>query len=285
MMMKQRITYQRVSRREAFRLAGAAGAVALVGRNIAGQPAAAQQTTTPACFLTPALTEGPYFVDERLNRSDIRTDPTTNVVSAGVPLVLNMSVQRVENGACTPLTGATVDIWHCDALGSYSDEGMLGTGGRKFLRGYQVTDASGAVQFTTIYPGWYQGRAVHIHFKVRLIAGSQTAYEFTSQFFFDDTLSDAVYGQNAPYNTRAARDQRNSTDGIYQQLVNDGTGRKSGDLLLLPVAAAKRTEDGYVGTLDIGVSLLQSGASASAPGGPPPGGGGPGGPGGPPPAG
>jgi protocatechuate 3,4-dioxygenase beta subunit len=254
-MPKKLTVHQRLSRRETFRLAGAAGALALVGRNIAGEPGAAQQTTTPACVLTPALTEGPYFVDEKLNRSDIRSDPTDNAVHEGVPLVLNMTVQRVDNGACTPLTGAIVDVWHCDALGSYSDEGMLGTAGKKFLRGYQVSDANGAVQFTTIYPGWYMGRAVHIHFKVRLYAGSQKTYEFTSQFFFDDTLTDAVYAQQAPYNTRRSRDTRNSADGIYQQAVNDGTGRKSRDLLLLQAAPAAKAADGYVGTLDIGVTL------------------------------
>jgi hypothetical protein len=99
------------------------------------------------------------------------------------------------------------------------------------------------------------GRAVHIHFKVRLYAGSQKTYEFTSQFFFDDTLSDTVYAKQAPYSTRRSRDMRNSTDGIYQQPADDGTGRKSGDLLLLQVAPAAKVADGYVGTLNIGVTL------------------------------
>lgn len=228
--------------------------MALVGRNITGEPCAAQSATSPSCVLTPALTEGPYFVDERLNRSDIRIDPTDNSVRAGVPLRLNMGVQRVQAGSCTPLTGAIVDIWHCDALGVYSDEAANGSLGRRFLRGYQMTDANGAVQFTTIYPGWYQGRAVHIHFKVRLFAGSQKTYEFTSQIFFDETVSDAVFAQ-APYNTRGTRNTRNSTDGIYQQPVSDGTGRRSGDLLLLPSTKADKAEDGYVGTFVIGVTL------------------------------
>jgi protocatechuate 3,4-dioxygenase beta subunit len=253
-MPKKQITIQRLSRREAFRLMGAAGATALVGRSLVGTPSAAQGTDTPACILSPALTEGPYFVDERLNRSDIRIDPTDNSVRQGVPLVLNMTVQRVQNGSCTPLTGAVVDVWHCDAVGTYSDEAALGSGGRKFLRGYQVTDENGAVQFTTVYPGWYRGRAVHIHFKVRLFAGSQKVYEFTSQFFFDDTLTDQIYTL-APYNTKGTRDIRNSSDNIYQQPVSDGTGRKSGDLLLLQVAQADKEEDGYIGTLDIGVTL------------------------------
>src|SRR5689334_350263 len=99
-MKKKRIT-QRLSRRDTLRLAGSAGAVALVGRSLLGTPAAAQGSTTPACLLTPTLTEGPYFVDEKLNRSDIRTDPSDGAARPGVPLVLDMSVQRVVNGACS----------------------------------------------------------------------------------------------------------------------------------------------------------------------------------------
>ena len=99
------------------------------------------------------------------------------------------------------------------------------------------------------------GRAVHIHFKARLYAASQKTYEFTSQFFFDDTLTDTVYAQNSPYDTRRSRDTRNSNDGIYQQTVSGGTGKKSGDLLLLETAQAEKAANGYVGTLDIGVTL------------------------------
>jgi protocatechuate 3,4-dioxygenase beta subunit len=205
--------------------------------------------------LSPALEEGPYFVDEKLNRSDIRTDPTTGTAVEGVPLVLNFTIQRVDNGSCSPLTGATVDVWHVHALGEYSDEQALGTQGMKFLRGYQVTDENGAVQFTTIYPGWYGGRAVHIHFKTRMFSGSQKTYKFTTQLFLDDTLTDTVYAQNAPYNTRPARDTRNSTDRVYNAVVNDGTGRKSGDLTLVELAQAEKATDGYVGSLSVGVTL------------------------------
>jgi protocatechuate 3,4-dioxygenase beta subunit len=251
-MARKPITDQRFSRRDALRLAGAASAVALVGPKIAGKSCAAQEA--PACVLSPALEEGPFFVDEKLNRSDIRIDPTDGTVTAGVPLVLKFTVQRVQNGACTPLTGAFVDVWHVDAPGLYSDETQLGTQGKKFLRGYQVTDANGAVQFTTIYPGWYGGRTVHIHFKARLFAGSQKTYEFTTQLFLSDALTDAVYAQ-APYNTRGARDTRNSTDRVYNQAVNDGTGRKSGDLTQITLTQAENAADGYIGTLAVGVTL------------------------------
>src|SRR5205085_3183987 len=99
----------------------------------------------------------------------------------------------------------------------YSDiangAGQANTSGQKYLRGYQVTDANGAVEFTTIYPGWYSGRTVHIHYKVRLFSGTTKTYEFTSQLCFDDTLTDTVFTQ-APYNTKAARGTRNNNDGI-----------------------------------------------------------------------
>jgi protocatechuate 3,4-dioxygenase beta subunit len=253
-MAKELTTNQRLGRREAFRLVGAAGAAALVGRNLVGEPCAAQDTGTPACVVTPALTEGPYFVEEKLYRPDIRWDPAVDPGKAGVPLLLTMNLSQVASGSCTPLTGATVDIWHCDALGVYSDVAGEGSAGKKFLRGYQVTDANGAVQFATIYPGWYRGRAVHIHFKVRMFAGTQETYEFTSQLFFDDAVTDVVHAL-APYSAKGVRDTRNSADNIYMQAVNDGTGRSSGELLLVPVVKAEKAEEGYRGTFDIGVRL------------------------------
>src|SRR3954471_9958070 len=148
-----------------------------------GTGTSAPTAGSSSCVLTASLTEGPFFVDEKLNRSDIRTDPVSGVVSAGIPLALTFNVQRVTSNACTPLTGAYLDVWHCDAAGVYSD---VSSSSRKFLRGYQITDANGVAAFTTIYPGWYSGRAVHIHFKLRLYAGSTRTYEFTSQFFFED---------------------------------------------------------------------------------------------------
>lgn len=195
------------------------------------------------CVLTAALTEGPYFVDEMLNRPDIRTDPATGAVSSGLPLTLAFNVSRVANSACTPLTGAYLDVWHCDAAGVYSD---VAGSSRKFLRGYQITDANGVAAFTTVYPGWYSGRAVHIHFKLRLFAGSTRTYEFTSQFFFDDALTDTVYIQS-PYSSRASRDRRNANDGIYNSLsANDKAG--------LTLQTSK-TMDGYAGVINLGVTV------------------------------
>lgn len=209
-----------------------------------------------SCVTKPALTEGPFFVDEKLNRSDIRSDPSNGTVKAGVPLKLKFYVSRVSGSSCTPLVGAWVDIWHTDASGGYSDvsgQGNPNNLGQKFLRGYQVTDSNGSVEFTTIYPGWYSGRTVHIHYKIRLFAGSTKTYEFTSQLTFDDALTDQVFTQ-APYNTRGARNTRNSNDGIAQE---------GGSAILLSLASDGA--GGYTSTYSLGLSgVPASVASVSA---------------------
>jgi protocatechuate 3,4-dioxygenase beta subunit len=200
--------------------------------------------------LTAALTEGPFFVDEMLNRSDIRYDPVTGALSDGVLLGLTFNVTRAGSDACTPLTGAYLDVWHADATGTYSDVSGNGNGtsgaGKKYLRGYQVTDADGVVKFTTIYPGWYAGRAVHIHFKLRLYAGSTKTYEFTSQFFFNDTLTDTIQAES-PYNAKGQRDTRNASDGIYNSL---STAEKA--VLTL---ATSTTGGEYSGVINLAVAV------------------------------
>lgn len=152
-----------LSRREVLALLGAAGAVVITGRFSAALAQAASGGTTeasavPACVVRPEQTEGPYYVDERLERSDIRVEPTDGSVKAGVPLALTFRISQIGE-SCAPLAGATVDVWHCDAQGDYSDvtdrtEGF-DTVGQTWLRGYQVTDENGEVTFKTIYPGWY----------------------------------------------------------------------------------------------------------------------------------
>ena len=190
----------------------------------------------PSCIVRPALTDGPFFVDEKLDRSDIRSDPASGAVSAGTPLVVTFNVSRLSGSACSALGGAVVDLWQCDALGVYSDVAGAGAG-KKFLRGFQTTDARGRATFTTVYPGWYQGRTVHLHFKIR--SGSQ---EFSSQLFFDDTLSDTVFAQ-APYSQRPARPTRNANDGIF--------GQSGGQLTLQCTPSAS----GYSATFDIGLTF------------------------------
>ena len=210
---------------------------------LSGSTTSALPVGNPSCVLTAALTEGPFFVDEKLNRADIRTDPVTGAVSAGIPLALTFNVSRVANNACTPLTGAYLDVWHCDAGGVYSD---VSGSSQKFLRGYQITDANGVAKFTSIYPGWYRGRAVHIHFMLRLYAGTTKSYEFTSQFFFDDALTDSVYTLS-PYASRGARDRRNSNDGIYNSL---SATEKTGLTL-----QTSKTPSGYAGVISLGVNV------------------------------
>ena len=165
-----------------------------------------------ACVLSPAMTEGPFFVDEGLNRSDVTAGATHAAVTEGVPLLLEVAVVGARSG-CAALAGVRVDIWHADANGDYSDVGAQR--GRQFLRGYQVTDASGKVAFRTIYPGWYPGRAVHIHIKARKNGATYHFSEFTSQLFFDDGVNEKVMAQ-APYNTRGTRFVRNARDGIFR---------------------------------------------------------------------
>ena len=146
-----------LSRREILTLLSATGVAWLMtGSLIPRRAVAAIQG--PSCVVRPEQTEGPYFVDERLHRSDIRSDPTDGRVRPGTPLALTLAISRLGAGDCQPLPGAQVDIWHCDALGVYSDvkDPGFNTIGQKFFRGYQITDARGEAKFLTIYPGWYE---------------------------------------------------------------------------------------------------------------------------------
>jgi protocatechuate 3,4-dioxygenase beta subunit len=261
-----------LSRREVLALLGTTGAVVLVGKLPFGVIAQTDTTTLPACIVKPELTEGPYFVDEEPGRSDIRTDSSTGDVKEGVPLALTFLVSQV-GSSCAPLANAKIDVWHCDALGVYSDvtDRSFDTTGHDFLRGYQTTDVNGKAEFTTIYPGWYRGRTVHIHFKITTTGTDGKAYEFTSQLFFDDALTDKVHAAE-PYAQKGQRDMRNADDMIYQE---------GGEQLVL---ALEGTPENYLATFTVGLDLsdTETGADDSGAGGPP--GGGPGGrPPGPPP--
>ena len=235
--------HQAITRRRAFGLAGAAGATYLFSR-IGGSPPAAE-AAAPACVLTPAKTEGPYFVDERLRRSDIRIDPVDGSVQPGVPLTLRF-VLLSANGDCAPVPGAQVDVWHANASGLYSDEAQNGTSGHKYLRGYQVTGADGSATFTTVFPGWYSGRAVHIHFKIR-----KDGYEFTSQLFFDESVIASVMAEST-YSSRGTPDTDNDEDNIYG---SDGDE--------LTVALAGDGDGGLTGTFTVGLSGLPGDDSVS----------------------
>jgi protocatechuate 3,4-dioxygenase beta subunit len=202
----------------------AAGVLGWKAETASAGPAAVASGVV-SCVLTPELTEGPYYLPNEAVRRNITEG------RPGTPLALRLTV--VDASTCKAIRNAKVDIWHADALGVYSGvQGNTGT----FMRGIQPTNAHGIALFDTVYPGWYQGRAVHIHVKVHL--GGSVVH--TGQLFFPDTLTDAVY-KNAPYDTRGARDTRNATDSIYR----NGGSRS--------VLALVKSGSGYVGTIAMGV--------------------------------
>lgn len=200
----------------------------------------------PSCVLTPTKDEGPYFVDERLLRSDIRADPSDGALQEGAPLMLAIKVVQAD-GDCDPVEGVHVDIWHCNALGVYSDVAANRTVGRKFLRGCQKTSESGEARFTTIFPGWYSGRSVHIHFKVRQVHGDNESYEFTSQLFFDQDLVEEILTARPPYSDRGKPEVTNKEDDVYGA---------DGWKLIVPITS--NDAGGYAGEIVIGLSGLPS---------------------------
>jgi protocatechuate 3,4-dioxygenase beta subunit len=205
----------------------AAGGNALLGATSAEGGNRAIETGAVQCVLTPELTEGPYYIAGEKLRRDIREG------HPGTLLTLRLTVLNAPT--CKPIKGAAVDIWHADAAGNYSGFGS-DTSSRTFLRGIQRTDKNGLAVFTTIYPGWYQGRAVHIHVKVH-VGGSVV---HTGQLFFPDALTREVY-KAAPYASRGNADMANAQDSIY---VNGG--RRG-------LLALKKNGAAYIGTIAMGV--------------------------------
>ena len=228
-------TARRLARRRALAMLGASGAALLAMRH-----AAAADAALPACVVRPRQTEGPFFVDGDLERPDLRIDPRTGAVKPGAPLRLAFRVSRVGAPACSPLAGAQVHVWHCDAAGAYSSarDPRAPKAGEAFLRGFQTTDAAGTARFLTIYPGWYPGRAVHVHFKIR--TAEAPGSEFTSQLYFDETLSERVYAA-APYAGRGRPKLSNDSDFLF---------RDGGRQLLLDVTSEAA---GYAAVFDIGL--------------------------------
>jgi protocatechuate 3,4-dioxygenase beta subunit len=181
-----------------------------------------------SCVLTPELTEGPYYVAGEKLRRDITEG------KAGTALLLNLTVLNAST--CKPVKNAAVDIWHCDALGVYSGA-IANNAGTNFLRGIQKTNAKGVAGFKTIYPGWYRGRAVHIHVKVHVGGG----VVHTGQLFLPAAVTNAVY-KSAPYSTHGATpDTLNANDSIFRNGGSKG------------MLALKKSGSRYIGAISMGV--------------------------------
>ena len=277
------------TRRQALIAAGRAGLVVGAASVFGRAARAAAPATRPAALVAaPQMTEGPFFVDEKLDRSDLTAGTTRAAVVSALPLALAVSVYKLTGGVAVPLPNATVDVWHADAHGVYSDEddpmNPEVTAGQQWLRGYQTTDAAGRVSFRTVFPGWYDGRAPHVHFKVRQITAPTTTRpathptahtaEFTSQWFFADAVATAVYAK-APYKT-GRRDTSNDDDGIYAEPLTDGSPAGAQMTLALRDDPARPRGKAAAFALYLTEQSLRA-AHHGRPGGGPPGGGPPGG--------
>lgn len=173
------------------------------------------------CLVQPETTAGPFYLDPGLVRRDITEG------RAGVPLRLRLQVVRAD---CTPIEAARVDVWHCDAAGDYS--AFQSMPGDTFLRGTQFTAADGVAEFATIYPGWYPGRAPHVHYKVFI--GERTV--LTSQLFFPDAASATVYENGPAYVRRGLPDRPNGADGIARRAGAAAVAEVSGSTRALEAA-------------------------------------------------
>jgi protocatechuate 3,4-dioxygenase beta subunit len=215
------------------RLAGLAAAGGAAAWGIESADGAGPQAVSAGlvkCVLAPELTEGPYYVDgEKLRRDITEGRP-------GTPLQLDLTV--INAATCKVVKNAAVDIWHCDASGVYSGA-VANNPGTNFLRGIQRTNAKGVATFRTIYPGFYQGRAVHIHVKVH-VKGNVV---HTGQLFFPAAVTNAVY-RRAPYSAHGTTaDTPNASDAIFRN------GGSRGMLTL------KRNGTGYIGSIGMAVHV------------------------------
>lgn len=204
--MRERMPRRRLlRRREALVALGGGLGAAWIATRAGGVPGglggARPAAAAARCVLSPEQTAGPFYSPGEPVREDITEG------RPGVPLTLRLRVRDATT--CRRVRAATVEIWHCDANGDYSGF-SAGTEAASFLRGAQTADRAGRVRFRTIYPGWYPGRAVHVHVKVHL--GGRMVH--TGQLYFDDAVSDRVYTR-PPYAGRGTRDTTNARDGIF----------------------------------------------------------------------
>ncbi|MEV0380298.1 hypothetical protein [Nonomuraea sp. NPDC050643] len=251
---------------------GTAAVTTSTGASVTPQATTAKDLTSlfsgaGTCTLTSTTTQGPYYFDADKIRGDIRED------REGTRLRVAIKVQDSET--CEPLGNAVVEIWHCDAAGLYSGAESQSTGGgggapgggpptgapptggtgeggggdmgdltptddKRYLRGAQVTNADGIVEFTTIWPGWYRGRTIHIHAMVHF----SNQRVLTTQVMFDEKLNGVVMAE-APYAEHSGRDTFNDGDNIYR------------DGMLLKVT---EEDDGYLGVIVFAADSDKDGA-------------------------
>ena len=282
MTIERRDDTENMTRRGALTTLLGAGLAIGCGTSVTGSdtssdagPEAASSADTGTCEVTPEGEIGPYLADDSaaaFNRSNILSNLDGTSTQTGVPLTLTITVVDAKKG-CAPYVGAQIDIWHCNASGVYSDIAAETTTGEQWLRGYQLTDANGQVTFKTIIPGWYSGRTTHIHLRVRSTystASSTTDGTNTTQCFFDQSFTDALYTTVAPYSKQGKDTTTNAGDRVYEE-EEDGA-----NLLTL----TGNNTSGYTAAVTIYLPITSS-YDAATPAGGGPGGGGPPGDGGP----
>jgi protocatechuate 3,4-dioxygenase beta subunit len=232
-----------LSRGALIKAAGGAGlAVAFGARTL--DALGADAATTATCVLTPEVTEGPYWIDKKLTRRDIREG------KPGLPVVLQLTI--VSAKTCKPVRGADLEIWHCDASGNYSGFEAGSSGGgpggdgptstTRYLRGHQRSNAAGVATFVTIFPGWYPGRTPHIHMKAHI--GNDRVVH-TGQLFFNEAITAAVYEQ-PPYSSHGSYDTPHTRDMIFAQA--------GGSRAVVTLSNRRRGAKGYLGRIVIGVA-------------------------------
>jgi len=211
----------------------------------------ADNADVATCVLTPEVTEGPYWIDNKLTRYDVREG------RPGLPLVLQFAIVNAKT--CRPIRNADVEIWHADASGEYSgfDGGSAGGGSgpggpgggsgaqtkTRYLRGHQRSDALGKAGFLTIFPGWYRGRTPHVHMKVHI--GSSARVVHTGQVFFNEAIQSSVYRTGA-YRSRGQADTSHAQDMIYAQA--------GGSRAVVKLGRRPGGARGYLGRIVIGVA-------------------------------
>jgi protocatechuate 3,4-dioxygenase beta subunit len=225
-----------LSRRAAFGAIGAAAAAvaAACGESSPTSPSSTSTSTTTtstnaSCTVTPTETIGPYPSRSDMFRSDVREN------RQGTALTLTINVVNVNN-ACAAVSGAEVEIWHVDAAGDYSQYGSQTAA--TFLRGIQTTNAAGEVTFTTIYPGWYQGRATHIHVEVTIGGRSVKV----TQMAFPEPINNAVHTSGV-YASRGTNPMSNQSDGIFSDSLSSELVTPSGS-----------PSGGYSATFQVGIA-------------------------------